>query len=177
MGYNQQKRQKLLIGVNKIGFLRLNRVWLPQVEACCGSQLAGELQQVGRRVVEGQVDVTAAGCDQGHSVVNQGAQVAMVQGSVQPLDHGLGLGILDPVVATVINGQVMVTVQLQHHIGQLTAEALMTLSGQEILLHGKELAAPLFRHLTRQEVNHPVGLQKQLFRYFIKIPVHFHPQS
>lgn len=152
-------------------------MWLPQVEACCGSQLAGELQQVGRRVVEGQVDVTAAGCDQGHSVVNQGAQVAMVQGSVQPLDQGLGLGILDPAVTTAIHRQVMVTVQLQHHIGQLAAQALMTRSCQEILLHGKKPAATVLRDLIGQKVNHPIGPQKQLFRYFIKIPVHFHPQS
>ncbi len=169
--------EKLLIGVNKIEFLRLNRVGLPQVEACSGGQLAGEVQLVGRRVVKGEVGVTAAGGNQGRSVINQGAQVAMVQGSVQPLDQGLGLGIPDPVVATAIHRQVMVTVQFQHHIGQLAAQALMTRSGQEILLHGKELAATVLRHLHGQEVYHPIGLQKQMFRYFIKIPVHFHPQS
>ena len=167
----------MLIGVNKIEFLRLNRVGLPQVEAGSGGQLPGEVQQVGRRVVEGEVGVTATGSDQGHAIINQSAQMTVVQGCVQPLDQGLGLGVVDPVVATAIHRQIMVTVQLQHHIGQLAAQALMTRSGQEILLHGKELAVTVLRHLLGQEVNHPIGLQKQMFRYFIKIPVHFHPQS
>jgi predicted glycosyltransferase len=78
--------QKLLIRVNKIGFLRLNRVGLPQVEACCGGQLPGEVQQVGRRVEEGEVGVTAGGGDQGRAIVNDSAQVAVVQSFSQPLD-------------------------------------------------------------------------------------------
>lgn len=93
----------------------------------------------------------------------------MLQGLVEPCGQDFGLGVLDPVVTTVIYRQVMVTIQFQKDIGKLTAQTLMPLPSEIILLNGKELPTDLLWHLHGQEVNHPIGLLKQVLDQFIMI--------
>jgi len=129
---------------------------LPQEESCRISQLTCQIKQGGRRIVQGDVGVTPAGCYQCSAIVNQGTQVTIKQGLVKPCNQGSWLGVLEPIIATSIHCQVMVAAQSQHHIGKLAAQVFTTLTSQIVLLNGKELTMALLRHLHRQEVNDPV---------------------
>ena len=145
---------------------------LPEVEAGGGGHLADKFQQGGGGVVEGDVDVAATGGNQRVAVVNQGAQVAVLQGLGQPGDQDFGLGILDPFVAAAIHRQVMIAVQAEHHTGKLAAQALMPLARQVILLDGEKLAAAVLRHLPRQQVDDPIGHLQQPLGYFVIMMFH-----
>ncbi len=93
----------------------------------------------------------------------------MLQSLVEPCDQGFGLGVLGPVVTTVIYRQVMVTVQFKKDIGKLAAQTLMPWLCEIILLYGKELPSGTLWHLRGQEVNHPIGLFKQVLDQFVRI--------
>ena len=57
-------------------------------------------------------------------------------------------------------------------VGKLAAQALMPLARQVILLDGEKLAAAVLRHLSRQQVDDPIGRLQQPLGYFVIMMFH-----